>query len=60
MADQKVNFKFVNYPGAVHAFSNPEATEVGKKFNMPIAYNAAADKESWADMQKFFKEIFKK
>jgi len=60
MAEQKVNFKFVNYPGAVHAFTNPEATEIGKKFNMPIAYNAAADKESWADMQKFLKEIFKK
>jgi dienelactone hydrolase len=60
MADQKVNFKFVNYPGAVHAFTNPEATDIGKKFNMPIAYNAAADKGSWADMKKFFKEIFKK
>jgi dienelactone hydrolase len=60
MADQKVNFKFVNYPGAVHAFTNPEATETGKKFNMPIAYNAAADKASWADMRKFFEEIFKK
>ena len=60
MADQKVNFKFVNYPGAVHAFTNPEATETGKKFNMPIAYNDAADKASWADMQAFFKEIFKK
>ena len=59
MADQKVRFKFVNYPGAVHAFTNPEATETGKKFNMPIAYNAAADKASWADMQEFFKEIFK-
>jgi len=60
MADQKVNFKFVNYPGAVHAFTNPEATEAGKKFNLPLAYNAAADKGSWADMQKFFKDIFKK
>ena len=60
MADQKVNFKFTNYPGAIHSFTNPDATELGKKFNMPIAYNAAADKESWADMQQFFKEIFKK
>ena len=59
MADQKVDFKFVNYPGAVHSFTNPDATETGKKFNMPIAYNAAADKASWDDMQKFFKEIFK-
>jgi dienelactone hydrolase len=60
MADQKVNFKFVNYPGAVHAFTNPEATELGKKFNMPIAYNKAADKASWDDMKGFLAEIFKK
>ena len=60
MADQKVNFKFVNYPGAVHSFTNPEATEIGKKFKMPVAYNAKADKESWADMQHFLKGIFAK
>jgi dienelactone hydrolase len=60
MADQKVNFKFTNYPGAVHSFTNPEATELGKKFNMPIAYNEAADKASWKDLQGFLKEIFKK
>jgi len=60
MADEKVNFKFTNYPGAVHSFTNPDATELGKKFNMPIAYNAAADKASWADLQQFLKEIFKK
>jgi len=60
MADQKVNFKFVNYTGAVHSFTNPDATELGKKFNMPIAYNKAADKASWKDLQGFLKEIFKK
>jgi len=60
MADQKVNFKFVNYPGAVHSFTNPDATELGKKFKMPIAYNKAADKASWKDLQGFLKEIFKK
>ena len=60
MADQNVNFKFVNYPGAVHSFTNIEATEIGKKFKMPVAYNAKADKESWADMKQFLKEIFVK
>jgi dienelactone hydrolase len=60
MAEQKVNFKFVNYPGAVHSFTNPDADENAKKFSMPLAYNAAADKASWEDMKKFFKEIFKK
>ncbi len=60
MADQKVNFKFVDYPGVMHSFTNPEATALGKKFKMPIAYNAKADKESWADMQQFLKEILVK
>ena len=56
----KVDYKFVNYPGAVHAFTNPEATEAGKKFNLPLAYNAEADKESKAEAAKFFQDVFKK
>ena len=44
---------------ADHAFTNPEATEKGKKFNIPIAYNAAADSASWKDMNEFFGRIFK-
>jgi dienelactone hydrolase len=53
-------FKFVNYPGAIHSFTNPGSTEMGKKFNLPLAYNEKADKKSWADMQEFFKRVFKK
>lgn len=53
-----VDYTFKEYADATHAFSNPNATEVGKKFNMPIAYNEAADKASWEDMKAFFKKIF--
>ena len=53
-----VDYTFKEYANATHAFSNPNATEVGKKFNMPIAYNEAADKASWEDMKEFFKKIF--
>jgi dienelactone hydrolase len=53
------DYKFIVYPGATHAFSNPAATEIGKKFSMPIAYNEAADKGSWQAMQDFFDKIFK-
>ena len=53
-----VDYKFVNYPGAKHSFTNPDADELGKKFNKPFAYNAAADKQSWEEMQAFFKKIF--
>jgi dienelactone hydrolase len=53
------NYTFKAYPGAVHAFTNPNATALGEKFNMPIKYNAAADSASWKDMKDFFQVIFK-
>jgi hypothetical protein len=31
-----------------------------KKFNMPVGYNAEADKQSWVELGKFFTDIFKK
>ena len=56
----KVDYKFINYPGAVHAFTNPEATEAGKKFNLPLAYDAEADQQSKAEAVTFFAVVFKK
>ncbi len=53
-----VPYTFITYPDATHAFTNPASTETGKKFNMPIAYNEAADKKSWEDMKQFFSTIF--
>jgi dienelactone hydrolase len=59
MEASKVDYKFVNYPGAVHAFTNPEATEKGKQYNIPLAYNAEADKQSKAEADQFFKSALK-
>jgi dienelactone hydrolase len=53
-----VNFRVVTYPGAKHAFTNPDADELGKKFNMPIAYNAEADKDSWEQAKVFLSVVF--
>lgn len=53
------DFKFISYPGAMHSFTNPEADVWGKKFNLPVAYNANADKKSWDELKKFLKMIFK-
>jgi dienelactone hydrolase len=47
------------YANATHAFTNPDATAIGKKYNMPIEYNAEADKNSWNDMKAFFGGLFK-
>ena len=51
-------YTFKVYANATHAFTNPDATDIGKKFNMPIAYNPDADRDSWNDMISFFHTIF--
>ena len=51
-----IPLEFKNYDGAQHAFTNPGATELGKKFGLPLSYNEAADKDSWNSLLKFFKE----
>lgn len=53
------DYTFKSYDSSVHAFTNPEATAIGKKFNLKIAYNAAADSASWQDMKSFFGKIFR-
>ena len=58
MAAAGAKMEFVNYPGAVHAFTNPAATEMGQKFELPLAYNEEADKASWAKMTEFLRSVF--
>jgi len=53
------SYTFIGYDGATHAFTNPDATELGQKFKMPIAYNAKADTASWNAMKDFFATLFK-
>ena len=48
-------FEIVTYPGAKHGFTNPDAGSFGMD---ALAYDAAADKASWAAMLKGFKEVF--
>lgn len=52
-------YKFINYEGAKHSFTNPIADSVGAKFNLPLAYNEKADKESWEEMKSLFSRVFK-
>jgi dienelactone hydrolase len=49
-------YEFIAYPGAVHSFTRPDA---GNDNSKGVAYNAEADRKSWAEMRKFFGEIFK-
>jgi dienelactone hydrolase len=40
MDSVNAKYTFKIYDGATHAFTNPAATENGKKFNIPIAYTS--------------------
>jgi len=53
------NYKVVSYPGVKHSFTNPAADDYGKRFNMPLAYNAEADKASWDETKSFLADAFK-
>ncbi len=60
MEDAGINYEFKAYPGAKHSFTNPMADSLAEKFNLPLAYNEAADQQSWEDMKAFFSNIFEK
>lgn len=50
MKDANVDYKRVDYPGAVHSFTVPEA---GNDPSKGMAYNEEADKKSWEEMKQF-------
>jgi len=54
-----LSYTFKVYPNATHAFTNPNATEKGKQFGLPIQYNGAADTASWNDMKAFFSQTIR-
>lgn len=53
------DYRVIAYPGARHGFTNPGADRYGQEFNLPLAYNQAADAASWKAMQDFFREVLK-
>jgi dienelactone hydrolase len=55
MRAANVDWQMISYGGAVHSFSNPEA---GNDASAGAAYDAAADRRSWAAMRQFLDELF--
>ncbi|MEM9379457.1 MAG: dienelactone hydrolase family protein [Planctomycetota bacterium] len=54
----KASYEVVEYPGVVHAFTNPGATAKGESFGLPLKYDAKADADSWDRMRALFGEAF--
>lgn len=56
MTDAGADIQVISYPGAKHSFTNPDAGKAG----MPaLEYNEQAAQQSWQEMLKLFKEVFK-
>lgn len=52
------DYRFISYPGVKHSFTNPGATEVGEKYGMPLAYDEAADEQSWNELRAFLDSLW--
>lgn len=45
----------LSYPGVLHSFTNPGATEIGNLYGMPLAYDEHADQDSWRALMDFIR-----
>lgn len=55
MTEAGVDYQFISYAHAVHAFTNPDADKAGIAM---VKYNERADRRSWAAMKDLFAEAF--
>ena len=51
-------YKYISYENAVHAFTSKAADSLGQTFNLPLAYNADADRKSWEELLVMLDEVF--
>ncbi len=55
MRQAGIHYRVIEYPGAVHSFTVPDA---GSDPASGVAYDAEADRQSWEAMRAFFAERF--
>jgi dienelactone hydrolase len=51
------SLELIEYPGAKHGFTNPDATEAGQKAGLPLAYDPEADKQSWQHLTELLAQL---
>jgi len=59
MHQAQVDFKFISYEGVQHSFTNPQADKFAQKYDLPVGYDAQADKKSWQQLKTFLQQVFK-
>jgi dienelactone hydrolase len=59
MDDAGASYEITEYAGAKHGFTNPDATENGTKYKLPLAYDPAADAASWQKLTDLLAQTWK-
>lgn len=59
MAQAGADYRVVRYPGVKHGFTNPDADDFGRRFDMPLAYDREADMDSWEQTRAFLTTVFR-
>ncbi|TDQ31380.1 dienelactone hydrolase family protein [Zeaxanthinibacter enoshimensis] len=52
------DYTYINYEDAKHAFTSKGADSLGRKFDLPLAYDKKADQESWKALLEFLNKTF--
>lgn len=60
LEEAKVDYQFIEYAGAVHAFTNPDADKIHAATGLGVGYNEPAARRSWNEMKTFLNEVFGK
>ncbi len=58
MDKARADYEIIVYDDAMHGFTNPQATERGQKYGVPLAHDADADAASWQAMRDLFDRSF--
>ncbi|MBV9391353.1 MAG: dienelactone hydrolase family protein, partial [Verrucomicrobia bacterium] len=58
MNEAKLDYQFVIYSGAVHAFTNPDADKAREAGLQGVGYDPEAAHRAWRQMKLFFDEVF--
>src|SRR5690606_6792076 len=55
--EHEADVKLIDYPGAVHSFTNPDADG---SFHPGVRYQREADANSWRDMRTFLTRVLER
>ena len=56
--DVNADYEYIAYEGVKHSFTNKKADSLGKKYNLPLAYDKEAAEKSWEKMTLFLEKIY--